>query len=57
MLGGRDPRIGRDAAVYVGHMKGYQGRLIEIGGNIGTIEWPGRQPPKITVPLNHLVLM
>ena len=57
MLGGRDPRIGKQAAVYVGHMKGYQGRLTDIGRNTGTIEWPGRYPPKIAAPLRHLVLM
>ena len=28
MLGGRDPQIGKEAAVYVGHMKGYQGDLL-----------------------------
>ena len=59
MLGGRgpDPRIGREAAVYVGHMKGYQGRLIEINRNSGKIECPGRQVPTYTAPLNCLVLM
>lgn len=58
MIGGlgRDPRIGRYAAVYVGHLKGYQGRLIEINRITGTIECPGRQIP-ITAPLNHLVFM
>ena len=30
MLGGHDLRIGREAAVYVGHMKGYQGQLVDI---------------------------
>jgi hypothetical protein len=57
MLGGRDPRIGREAAVYVGQLKGYQGRLIEIGRNIGKIECPGRQFPTYTAPLKHLILM
>jgi transcription elongation factor len=57
MLGGRDPRIGRVAAVYVGPMKGYQGRLIDIGRNSGTIECPGRQLPTYTTQLKHLVLM
>jgi hypothetical protein len=56
-LGGRDPRIGREAAVYVGQMKGYQGRLIEIGRDSGTIECPGRQLHTYTAPLRHLVLM
>jgi hypothetical protein len=57
MLGGRDPRIGREAAVYVGQMKGYRGRLIEIGRNSGKIECPGRQLPTYTALLKHLVLM
>ena len=57
MLGGRDLRIGREAAVYVGPMKGYQGRLVEISRNVGTIECPGRQLPTYTAPLKHLVLM
>ena len=57
MLGGRDPRIGREAAVYVGHLKGYQGRLTEIGRDSGKIECPGRQFPTYTAPLKHLVLM
>ena len=59
-LGGResrDWRIGREAAVYVGHMKGYQGRLVEIGRNFGKIECPGRQLTTHTALLNHLVLM
>ena len=56
-LSGHDPRIGREAAVYVGHMKGYQGRLVDIGRNSGKIECPGRQLPTYTAPLNHLVLM
>lgn len=55
--GGRDLRIGREAAIYVGPMKGYQGRLREIGGNFGKIECPGRQLPIYTAPLKHLVLM
>jgi len=60
MLGGsdpRDPRIGREAAVYVGQMKGYRGRLIEIGRNFGKVETPGRQQPFCTALLKHLVLM
>jgi len=57
MLGGRDPRIGKEAAVYLGHLKGYQGRLTEIGRNTGKIECPGRHPPTYTAPLKHLVLM
>ena len=57
MPGRHDPRIGREAAVYVGPMKGYQGRLREIGGNFGKIECPGRQFPIYTAPLKHLVLM
>ena len=56
-LGGRDPRIGREAAVYVGHMKGYQGQLVEIGRNSGKIECPGHQLPTYKAPLKHLVLM
>ena len=57
--GGRalDPRIGRDAAVYVGQLKGLQGRLLEIGRNTGKIECPGRHPPNYTTMLKHLVLM
>lgn len=57
MLGGRDPRIGREAAVYVGHLKGYRGRLLEIGLHSGKIEVPMCHPPTRTVPLKHLVLM
>jgi hypothetical protein len=57
MLSGRDRRLGREAAVYVGDMKGYQGPLIEISRNSGTIEVSGRQPPRYTAPLSHLVLM
>jgi ribosomal protein L24 len=57
MLRGRDPRLGKQAAVYVGQMKGYQGRLIDIGRNVGTIEFTGRHPPQITEPLNRLVLL
>jgi ribosomal protein L24 len=57
MLGGRDPRIGREAAVYVGQMKGYQGRLVDINQNTGKIECPGRQFPIYMAPLCHLVLM
>ena len=57
ILGGRDPRIGREAAVYVGHMKGYQGRLRDIGRNTGTIECTGRHVPTYTTQLKHLVLM
>jgi hypothetical protein len=59
MLGGRgsDPRIGREAAVYVGHMKGYQGHLIDINRHSGKIECPGRQVPTYTTALKHLVLM
>lgn len=59
-LGGResrDSRIGREAAVYVGQLKGYQGRLVDIGRDSGTIECPGRQLPYYTAPLSHLVLM
>ena len=56
-LDGRDPRIGREAAVYIGHMKGYRGRLIEIGRESGKIECPGRQLPTYTALLKHLVLM
>jgi transcription elongation factor len=56
-LGGRDPRIGREVAVYVGQMKGYQGRLIEIGRTTGKIECSGRQFPIYTTLLKHLVLM
>ena len=43
--------------MYVGHMKGYQGRLVEIGHNTGKIECPGRQFPMHTALLKHLVLM
>lgn len=57
MLDGRDPRIGREAAVYVGEMKGYQGRLLEIGQTTGKIETIGRQFPTYTTLLKHLVLM
>jgi hypothetical protein len=57
ILGGRDPRIGKEAAVYVGQMKGYRGRLIEIGRNTGKIDCPGRQVPTHTELLKHLVLM
>jgi hypothetical protein len=61
MLGGRnsDPRLGREAAVYVGHTKGFQGRLVGINRLTGTIECPGRQghAPFLTTPLMHLVLM
>ena len=53
----RDSRIGREAAVYIGQMKGYRGLLLEIGPNFGKIECPGRQPPTFTAPLKHLVLM
>ena len=58
-MGGRvyDPRIGREAAVYVGQMKGYQGRLIEINQHTGKIECAGRQVPTYTTLLKHLVLM
>ena len=55
-LGGRDPRIGKEAAVIVGQLKGYQGRLIEINRDSGKIECPGRQVPT-TALLKHLVLM
>jgi hypothetical protein len=58
MLGGRDPRIGREAAVYVGHMKGYRGRLLEINRHSGKIECSGRsQVPTYTTLLKNLVLM
>lgn len=57
MLGGRDPRIGREAAVYVGQMKGYYGRLTDIGRDSGTIECPGRQQPTYTTALKNLVFM
>ena len=57
MLGGVDPRIGKEAALYVGQMKGYQGRLIDINRNFGKIECPGRQPPTFSAPLKHFVLM
>ena len=57
MLGRRDPRIGREAAVYVGPMKGYQGRLIDIGRNFAKIECPGRQLPTYSAPLKYFVLM
>ena len=59
MLGGRgsDPRIGRVAAVYVGQMKGYQGRLIEVNRDTGKIECPGRHVPTFTTSLKHLVFM
>jgi transcription elongation factor len=57
MLHGRDPRIGKEAAVCGGNLKGYQGRLIDIGRHSGTIEWIGRLPPKCTAPLKHLVLL
>jgi hypothetical protein len=58
-LGGRgsDPRIGREAAVYVGPMKGYQGRLVDISRYHGKIECPGRQVSIYTALLQHLVLM
>ena len=57
ILGGHDLRIGKEAAVYVGQLKGYQGRLIEIGQDTGKIECLGRHPPFYTAPLKHLVLM
>ena len=56
-LGGRDPRIGKEAAVYVGEMKGYRGLLLEMGRDSGKIECPGRQPPTYTALLKYLVLM
>lgn len=56
-LRGRDPRIGKEAAVYVGHMKGYRGRLVDIGRDSGRIECPGRQLTIHTALLKHLVLM
>jgi hypothetical protein len=57
MLGGRDPRIGREAAVCAGQLKGYEGRLLDIGRDSGKIECSGRQPPYYTAPLKDLVLM
>ena len=57
MLGGHDPRLGKEAAVYVGEMKGYQGRLLEIGQTDGKIETLGRQFPTYTTRLKNLVLM
>ena len=55
--GSFDPRIGKEAAVYIGPLKGYRGRLREIGANFGKIECPGRQLPIYTALLKHLVLM
>ena len=60
IVGGRrsDPRIGREAVVYVGQMKGYQGRLVEINEHTGKIECPGRpMVPFIMTPLKDLILM
>jgi hypothetical protein len=54
MLGGVDPQKGKDAALYVGQMKG---QLIDINQNIGKIECPGHQPPTFSAPLKHFVLM
>ena len=57
MLGGRDPRIGKEAVVYAGERKGYRGRLLEIGRNSGKFETPGCLLPTFTAPLKNLVLM
>lgn len=57
MVGGRDSRIGKEAAVYVGQMKGYQGRLLEINRHSGKIEFPGGSQPTYTTLLKNLVLM
>jgi transcription elongation factor len=58
MVGGRDSRIGKEAAVYVGHMKGYQGRLLEINRHSGKIEFPGGSSQSTyTTLLKNLVLM
>ena len=57
MLGRCDPQIGREAAVYVAHIKGYQGQLVDISQNSGTIECPWHQLPRYMALLNHLILM
>lgn len=57
MIDGLDPRLGREAAVYVGQMKGYRGRLIEINRDYGKIEVPGCRLPTYTTLLKHLVFM
>lgn len=53
----RDPRIGKEAAIYVGHMKGWQGNLVDINRNSARIEVPGRNPPFFTAPLGSVVLL
>ena len=53
----RDPRIGKQAAVCVGHLKGYEGRLLDISRDKGTIELVGRQLNKYTASLNYFVLL
>ena len=57
MVGRHDSRIGKEAAVYVGHMKGYQGRLLEINRHSGKIEFPGGSQPTYMTLLKNLVLM
>jgi hypothetical protein len=50
-------QIGKEAAIYAGHMKGWCGRLRDVNCRSATIECPGRNPPFINVPLKEVVLM
>ena len=47
MLGRHDPQIGREAAVYVGHMKGYQGNLLILVKILAQLSAQGISCPDI----------
>jgi hypothetical protein len=49
--------MGKEAAICKGHMKGWQGRLIEINRHSVKIECGGRHPPWAVASLGEVVLL
>lgn len=54
---GRDPRVGKEAAIFAGHMKGWRGNLVAINREFATLECLGRQPPFFEAALKNVVLL
>ena len=57
LTGPRDPRIGKDAQIIRSELKGYRGRIADIGRNSVTIQLPGRIPPEAVIKLSDAVCM
>jgi hypothetical protein len=55
--GYRDLDIGQQAIVYIGHMKGWQGRLVESSHRTAKIECVGRHPPFLELPKKNFILL